>query len=182
MNTKTKATIEDLYKIDGKAEIINGEIVEMSPSGPQHGRAAMKLSMSLYEYEIRTGKGHVTPDNVGFIVNLPQRQSFSPDAGYYLQDETGLKFVQGAPIFAAEVRSAGDYGPKADRAYAEKRRDYFAAGTQVVWDVDLQGGDVVRSYRTPDHDNPAAIFHRGELADAEPALPGWQMPVDDLFK
>jgi Uma2 family endonuclease len=172
----------DLYKIDGKAEIVNGKIVEMSASGPQHGRAAMKIFMSLYEYEIRTGKGHVTPDNVGFIVNLPHRQSFSPDAGYYFQDETGLEFVNGAPIFAVEVRSAGDYGPKAERAYTEKRRDYFAAGTQVVWDVDLQGGDVARVYRTPDPNNPAAIFHRGDMADAEPALPAWQMPVDELFK
>jgi hypothetical protein len=23
---------------------------------------------------------------------------------------------------------------------------------------------------------------RGEVADAEPALPGWRMPVDDLFE
>jgi hypothetical protein len=26
---KTRATIEDLYKVEGKAELVNGEIVEM---------------------------------------------------------------------------------------------------------------------------------------------------------
>jgi len=26
------------------------------------------------------------------------------------------------------------------------------------------------------------FFHRGEIADAEPAVPGWSMPVDDLFE
>jgi Uma2 family endonuclease len=182
MSTKAKATIEDLYKEPGKAELIDGEIVHMSPSGPQHGRAAMKIAMRLYEYKIRTGKGHVAPDNVGFVVNLPNRQSFSPDAGYYLQDQVGLEFVKGAPLFAVEVRSADDCGPRADRAHVAKRQDYFAAGTQVVWDVDLQGDDVVRVYRTPDADIPAAVFHRGEMADAEPALPGWKMPVDELFK
>ena len=30
---------------------------------------------------------------------------------------------------------------------AEKRADYFAAGTLGVWDVDLLGEDVVRVYR-----------------------------------
>jgi Uma2 family endonuclease len=182
MSTRVKATIEDLYKEPGKAELINGEIVRMSPSGPQHGRAAARVAFRLAEYETQTGKGHFAPDNVGFVVNLPNRQSFSPDAGYYLQDQIGLEFVKGAPLFAAEVRSADDYGPRADRAYAPKRRDYFAAGTQVLWDVDLQGDDVVRVYRAPDADNPAAVFHRGEMADAEPALPGWKMPVDELFK
>ncbi len=39
--------------------------------------------------------------------------------------------VQGAPVFAVEVRSKANDGPAAERA------DYFAAGTQVVWDVDL---------------------------------------------
>jgi Uma2 family endonuclease len=135
----------------------------------------------LAEYETLTGLGHFAPDNVGFIVRLPHRQSFSPDAGFYTQDETGLDFVDGAPIFAVEVRSAGDYGPKAEREMAAKRADYFAAGTLVVWDVDLQSDDVVRSYRADSPDNPT-IYRHGDLADAEPALPGWQMPVDDIFR
>jgi hypothetical protein len=35
MSPKTRATIEDLYKIEGKAELVNGEIVEMPPSGDE---------------------------------------------------------------------------------------------------------------------------------------------------
>jgi Uma2 family endonuclease len=63
---------------------------------------------------------------------------------------------------------------------AAKRADYFQAGTQVVWDVDLLGPDVVRVYRATTPTQPV-IYHRGDLAEAEPALPGWRMPVDDLF-
>ena len=51
------------------------------------------------------------------------------------------------PLFAVEVRSENDYGPAAEREMAAKRADYFAAGTRVVWDVDLLGEDVVRVYR-----------------------------------
>lgn len=63
---------------------------------------------------------------------------------------------------------------------AEKRRDYFAAGTLVVWDVDLKGEDVVRVYRETAPEAPA-VYRRGDFAEAEPALPGFKMAVDDLF-
>lgn len=91
-----------------------------------------------------------------------------------------MKFFSGAPVFAVEVRSEGDYGNRAERAMVQKRADYFAAGTIVVWDVDLLSEDVVRVYRACDPENPT-IYGRGELAEAEPAVPDWKMAVDDLF-
>ena len=63
---------------------------------------------------------------------------------------------------------------------AQKRADYFAAGTLVVWDVDLLSDDVVRVYRASDPETPTN-YRRGEVAEAEPAVPGWTMAVDDLF-
>ena len=91
-----------------------------------------------------------------------------------------MRFPQGAPVFAVEVRSENDYGPAAERAMQDKRADYFACGTQVVWDVDLLGEDVIKSYAASDPEHPV-VFRRGELAEAEPAVPGWHMPVDDLI-
>lgn len=43
-----------------------------------------------------------------------------------------------------EVRSEGDYGPAEEREMAAKRHDYFAAGTLVVWDVDVLRQEIVR--------------------------------------
>ena len=63
---------------------------------------------------------------------------------------------------------------------AAKRADYFAAGTLVVWNVDVLRKQSVRAYRATDPTTPT-VHRRGEVADAEPALPGWSMPVDDLF-
>jgi Uma2 family endonuclease len=62
-----------------------------------------------------------------------------------------------------------------------KRADYFAAGTRVVWDADVLQEELIRSYSAERPDEPR-LFRRGEIADAEPALPGWSLPVDDLFK
>ena len=69
--------------------------------------------------------------------DLAHRESISPDAAWFTGPVLGLDFLEGAPAFAAEVRSKGDYGPKAEAEMAAKRADYFAAGTRVVWDVDL---------------------------------------------
>lgn len=173
--------IEDLYKIDGKAELVNGQIVCEPPTGGAPSRASLNIVISLSEYEKRMGLGQAVPDNAGFRVNLPNRESFSPDAAFYIGPSPGMKFYEGAPIFAVEVRSESDYGPHAERLMAEKRLDYFAAGTRVVWDVDLLSDDVVRVYRADDPENPI-IYGRGQLAEAEPALPEWQIPVDTLFE
>ena len=179
MSTKVEATIEDLYKVKGKAELVNGEIVEMSPTGGLPHYAALEITMSLRSYAKTARTGLAIGDNVGFVVNLPHRKSFCPDAAFYLGPLT-MKFAEGAPVFALEVRSEGDYGSRAERQMAKKRADYFAAGTLVVWDVDIMSDDVVRVYRATDPER-ATIYRRGEIAEAEPAVPGWTMPVDDLF-
>jgi Uma2 family endonuclease len=180
MSTPTRATIEDLYCVPGKAEIVNGELVLMAPTGDDPGYASDEVFISLREYVRRVGKGRAVGDNKGFRVYLPHRQSFSPDAAYYTGPRTGMRFFEGAPVFAVEVRSEGDYGPAAEAEMAAKRADYFAAGTQVVWDVDLLSDDVVRKYHADQPGTPT-IYRRGDIADAEPAVPGWTMPVDDLF-
>jgi Uma2 family endonuclease len=181
MKPHTEATIEDLVRVpeNGKAELVNGEVVRMTPTGWWPGRAALKITMSLEEYGVRTNTGAAVPDNVGFLVNLPQRRSFTPDAGFYTGDGD-MRFVNGIPVFAVEVRSEGDYGPAAEQEMAAKRADYFAVGTLVVWDVDLLGEDIVRVYRAADPTRPT-IYRRGDIAEAEPAVPGWSMPVNAIL-
>ena len=182
MSTKAEATVDDLYRVpeNGKAEIVNGELVLMSPTGGVPGRAAGEIYVSLRDYERRVGGGYAFPDNVGFIVNLPNRRSFSPDAAFYKGELRGGLFLEGAPVFAVEVRSTDDYGPAAETRMAQKRADYFAAGTLVVWDVDVLREKVVRVYRASDLQNPT-VYRNSEDAEAEPALPGWAMPVDDIL-
>jgi len=114
MSTRTRATIQDLYKIpdNGKAEIINGEVVQIPPSGGMPGRASGGVALSLHSYERERGGGYAFGDN--------------------------------------------------------------------VWDVDLLNDDVIKVYRFTDPETPT-IYKRGDIAEAEPAVPGWTMPVDALF-
>jgi Uma2 family endonuclease len=181
MTTRTQATLDDLMRVTGKAELVNGEIVTMPPTGDAPGRAGDRIYLSLQKYEDETGTGRAVSDNKAFRVDLPNRGSFSPDAAFYTGPRGGMSYYPQAPVFAVEVRSSGDYGPRAEEAIAQKRADYFAAGTQVVWEVDLLSEDVVRKYSASDPEHPT-FFRRGQNANAEPAVPGWTMKVDELFR
>ena len=124
------------------------------------------------------------PDNVGFLTDLPNRESFSPDAAWYTQDvpdTEDMDFLPEAPAFAVEVRSKGDYGPAAEIAIEDKIADYFAAGTRVVWDVDLRSEETLLKRTVLTIPLTPKVFRRGEIADAEPAVPGWRFPVNNLF-
>ncbi len=179
-NATTEQLIADLYKVPGKAEIVGGRIVMMSPTGDMPNSASIAIVVRLREFAKQNG-GRTYADNAAFLVNLPHRKSFSPDAAYYTGPRAKMKFLSQAPDFAAEIRSEGDYGPSAEREMAAKRDDYFAAGTKVVWDVDLLSEDVVRVYRADTPDRPT-IYRRGDIAEAEPAVPGWKFSVDELFE
>lgn len=180
MPMKARSMIDDLYRMEGKAELIDGEIVPMSPTGGWPGYAGDEIFASLHAYSKRVRTGRAIGDNKAFRVDLPHRESLSPDAAYYIGPDPRMKFYEGAPIFAAEVRSEGDYGEAAERAMAAKRADYFACGTLVVWDVNLLSPEVIKVYRASDPEHPV-IYRRGDLAEAEPAVPGWRLPVDELF-
>jgi len=91
-----------------------------------------------------------------------------------------MRFVEGPPDFAVEVRSENDYGPAAELEMAAKRDDYFEAGTLVVWDVDPVA-KTIKSYRVDAQDSPQT-YNLGEVAVAEPAVTGWSVSVDWLMR
>ncbi len=180
--TRAAATLDDLMRVDGKAELIAGRIVRFMPSGYRPSRVAAKIFQSLDAHASRGG-GVAFADGIGFAVGrlISGRQSFSPDASYYdgPPPANEMDFVSGPPTFAVEVRSKGDYGPAAEAAMAAKRADYFEAGTRVVWDVDPEAREI-RSYRADAPDRPT-VFAAGDAADAEPAVPGWRVAAAELF-
>ncbi|HZN34699.1 MAG TPA: Uma2 family endonuclease [Pirellulaceae bacterium] len=188
-----RATIADLYHVEGKAELIGGKIVHLMASGFQPSEVAFLIAISLRAFALRIGVGVALPDGIGYAIRPPLsngRESFSPDASYYAGPlpSDPMRFIEGAPTFAVEVRSEEDYGPAAERALADKRADYFEAGTKAVWDVDPKA-KTIASYRNPSlqrdktgngTSNPL-VFHIGDNANAEPAVPGWTMAVIDCF-
>ncbi len=174
------ATIDDRYQCEGRAELIQGRIVELPLQGGLAGYATGRVSSALAEYEKLTKSGRAFASKQAYVVDLPHRQSFSPDASYHSIRKLSAKFVDGAPIFAVEVRSEHDYGPAAERKMSQKRADYFAAGTLVVWDVDVLHGYTIRSYRHVQPESPQ-VFTQDQIATVELALSGFEFPVANLI-
>jgi Uma2 family endonuclease len=97
MSVRSKATVEDLYHLpeNGKAEIENGELVLMPPTGDMPSRAGFNIASSLREFERQNPIGRAYPDNTGYKVNLPNRAFFSPDASFYTGKATAELAVPG---------------------------------------------------------------------------------------
>ncbi|QDV29220.1 hypothetical protein Spb1_10980 [Planctopirus ephydatiae] len=181
---ETQLWIDDLFRqleeIEGKAEIVDGGIFLMSPADAWHTIVSGLIYAQLLAYQKKIGRGIAVSDNGTFRCELPHRQSFSPDAAFYVGPDVDMGPFPLAPIFAVEIRSQHDYGAHAERVMAAKREDYFAAGTMVVWDVDLLSTNLVKAYRRDAPEVPA-IFSDVEIADAEPALPGWKATVREFL-
>lgn len=178
------ATLDDLYKVEGKAELVNGRIINFVASGDLPSEVAFEIAVRLRAYAKQTGVGKAYSDGLGYAMTPPLssgRQSFQPDASYYAgpHPKNRMRFIVGAPDFAVEVRSEDDYGPSAEVEMAAKRADYFEAGTKVVWDVDPLAGTIA-SYQADAPEQPT-VFAAGQFARAEPALPGWTLAVDDVL-
>ena len=181
--TARRATFDDLLRVEGKAELINGEIVRMSP-GHRPILVSLEIALLLRNWA-RADPGRGVVYGEGMIFRVPVmasgRESFAPDAAYatgpFPANPEGV--YRGGPAFAVEVRSADGYGPAAEARAAAKRADYFAAGTLVVWDAD-QRNRVIYSYVASAPLTPR-VFGPGEEADAEPAVPGWRVKVDEVM-
>jgi Uma2 family endonuclease len=176
-----EATLEDLWEFEDPAELIDGRIVPMTPKDARPGKTANRIQRSLEEYQYERGGGEPISQSIGFIWEAVGSQYFIPDVFWWTGPVPDVGTLKGAPPFAAEIRSRSDYGPTAERAMTIKRSHYFAAGTQVVWDVDVLRENLIRAYRADDPER-GTVYRRGEVADAEPAVPGWCFEVDELFR
>lgn len=137
-----RATLDDLYREEGKAELIGGRIVRFMASGDLPSGIAGEIFVSLRLYAKTTGGGKAYGDGVGYAVPvLPSgRESFSPDASYYVgpRPNNRMRFIDGAPTFAVEVRSENDYGGGAEAEMAAKRttispQAHKSSGTSIHW-------------------------------------------------
>jgi Uma2 family endonuclease len=182
--TEKQMTLNDLMREPGKAELVGGRIVRYMATGYWPHKIAFRILLSLNEFAMRAKQGEAFGDNLGFAVPIlaSGRESFNPDASFYSGPlpKNKMWFIEGAPTLAMEVRSDSDKGAVALREMADKRADYFEAGTLVVWDVDPMA-ECIYVYRATSRDIPAT-YGRGQQAEAEPAVPGWKIAVDSIFQ
>jgi len=183
MTTPTKqriTTAEELFSLpdDGyRYELVRGELRKMAPSGSEHGDISADIHGSLHPYVRANNLGRTRIAEPGFILERDPDSVCAPDIAFVRQERIKAigkttRFWPEAPDLAIEVISPNDRYSEVN----EKIADYLAAGTRMVVVVNPRNRTV--NVHTPDG---AITLKLGDTLDGGDVVPGWQMPLSDIF-
>ena len=125
----------------------------MSPTGDMPGDAGGCDLRAAFVNTRKNLAGVHTPTTSAFLVEFAKSQIVLSGRGLlHWPAHADEVFARGARCLRSKFVVKVTMVRAAEREMAEKRADYFAAGTKVVWDVDLLSEDVVRVYRAESPD------------------------------
>jgi Uma2 family endonuclease len=172
-------TLRDLPENAGKRfELRDGVIIEINPPKPVHAYTALEFYAAMREYGRKTNRGLAFGDNLGY--DLPNGDSLVPDASFVANESIRFPLPDAftfAPLVVVEVASPSN----TERELLDKVESFLSCGTQLAWiayikkrsvdavRLDADGRLVIRSYNV------------NQVLDGEDVLPGFQLPVKDVF-
>ena len=134
----TFAEFEALPDIEGKRELVDGEVVTMPPPDNDRSRVAKRVFIRLLE---RLGERRVWHDHTGYRLGGGW---IEPDVSVSWPDQQrDARYFIGSPMIAVEILSPGE---EIDR----KLTLYFADGAQEVWVLDTKSNAVTVYSRQAD--------------------------------
>jgi len=124
-------------------------------------------------------RGKVYAGDVTFKLRTDSATLVGIDVAYVAADlraktPKGKKLVEGVPVLAIEILSPSDVHSDV----TEKVQEYLDAGVAAVWIIDPDF-ETVSIYRK---DSEPVSFNRQQELTAEPYLPGFRVPVAELFE
>lgn len=171
------ATEKDVLEVHTRAgrlcELIDGVLVE-KPMGYRESQLAAALIVALGAY-LRLHRIGTVAGEAGMLKVSPTQVRI-PDVSFIrwerLPAESG-PIPAVAPDLAVEILSEGN----TEQEMARKLDDYFAAGTRLVWYIDLNSRSA-RTYTSPEH--CVVVDEAGSLLGGN-VLPGFEVRLMDLF-
>lgn len=161
-----------------RRELVDGEIREMTPAGWQHGRIAGNIAGELRAYVRAHRLGAMATAEASYRLAADPDTVRVPDVSFVRQeriDQVGdpAGYWPGAPDLAFEVISPND-------RYSEVRAkvdEYLGAGTAMVVLVDTQNRQVI-VFRPS---GTRTELTEDDVLEGEDVVPGWKLPVRDIF-
>ena len=182
MSTTTQImTADELLKLPRgrfRYELVEGELITMSPAGSEHGAIVVNLTVLIASHVRANNLGIVFGAETGFKIAENPDTVLAPDVAFISREripENGIpkKYWPGAPDLAIEVLPPGD----AAREVEVKVGRWLAAGTHLVWTVNPKRRSVTVHRSPKDSDT---LSETDEL-DGEEIVPGFRCPVSEIF-
>ncbi len=182
MATTRPVTADDLLNMpdDGRRyELIEGELRESSPSGFEASAIGAIFVAEIGAFARRGNLGAVTMADGGYVLDVGPHTVRAPDVAFIRADrlpppEQRVGYPNVVPDLAVEVVSPND----TRQELADQVAFYLERGVSLVWTVWPRARTVVAHRRGQE----PQTFFEGDVLTAEDLLPGFRLPVVDLFR
>lgn len=158
-------------------ELVNGEIVIMSPSGLEPDEIALEIGRQLANWVRPRKLGRVAGSSAGFKLPNANEDVRAPDCSFIKAERlkrTTQDFARLVPELGFEVVSKSDSLEK----QRQKVKFYLSLGMVVGVVVDPRT-QVVEVYRLGQ--NEPQILRYGNILIVPELLPGWEMEISSIW-
>lgn len=171
-------TIKDLEKLqadypDYRMELVDGNIIVMSPSGYESAEVAVEFATQLLNWVKPRKLGRVTVSNAGFI--LQNSDIRTADVSFVLAErlrKSPRSFAELAPDLMVEVKSPSD----SLKSLRKKIEDFLSLGTRIGILINPEK-HIVEVYRLG---QDVVILTDDDVLTIPDLLPGWELAIADL--
>jgi len=179
--TETLVTGDELLGMGniGPAELVEGRIVLMSPTGYKHGRYEGRFYKYLEAFVEPKKLGEVFIGEVGIYIRRNPDTIRAADVAFISTERLAQQkqeegFLEVAPELIVEVMSPSDRWSDVK----QKLREYFSIGVKLVWVADPTDR-TVEAYRSL---TDLREFTEADTLTGDDVLPGFSVPVASLFE
>jgi len=164
--------------LEGRWELIDGEMVEMSPSADEPSSIGATITGMLWSFARPRRLGRVYNAEGGFVLFSDRETVLAPDVAFVRAErmprgEARKHFARLAPDLAVEVLSPSDRASEV----LVKVQMYQESGVRLVWivDPDLETVTVIAQ------GNPTIVLGSGDDLTGGDVLPGFSVSVAEIF-
>ena len=182
MTTHKRAlTAEDLLKIPDRGqryELLDGDLVEMSPTNHTHARLMTKVASALHLYVEAHDLGEVLSGDPGIILRRNPDRVRAPDVCFIARnrvppESSPYGFIEVVPDLVIEIVSPNDTPTEVQA----KIEEWLRAGARLVWAAYPDTRSIVAHRGVHSH----RVYTESDILDGDPVLPVFTYPVADLF-
>lgn len=179
MVTTKLMTADDLFLMpedDARYELIRGELIKMPPPDRIHGRRLLRVGSFFLSYADEVG-GEATAE-AGFRLEVEPDTVLGPDITYTNSARVPLDDARGYVSYAPDVAVEIDSPSNRPGERLARVEIYHGAGTRLVLFVNDEKRTVTAHYA----DGRVIVLTINDVLDGEDIMPGFRLPIADLFR